>query len=1165
MSLRRPVQPALIVLAAFVFAVPARADDWPVKRGPANDLEPYRYDAKAWASVPREFLDDYSACTLYSSTTHLIEADGTLETISHEITRLNGRKGIEALGEYRSISYDPTHQTLTLNEARILKADGTVVPIEPAHVQLRDVSTDYQTYDRDKQLVISFPNLEVGDCYEVKWTTRGKNPEFGGRFFSRVTFGDDQYPVVRDELRVRLPNDMPLHYATINGKVEHVVQEGPRRTHHWWTVNRKPPPQDGERPSKETQRLQLLLSTFASWDEVGQWKEKLRTECWKCTPEVRDQVAKLTRDLKTPLEKAQALTYWVRRSIRYVSISSAGKGYTPRLPGQVVASRYGDCKDQAQLLAVMMKEAGLDVSLVTLGILDDGQVVPEVPCPWGTHGIVLVKIDGKEHWIDTTAALAGWDMLPRSDRDRVVYVTQDGKIRLSKTPGLTYADNTMVQLTQMDVRADGTSVCRRAMTYSGLAALSRRDAWMEVPPGERRRLVTAELQDAHSRSRLVRFDIDDKALAKLDTPVTAGMEYQISGHFTGDLASREASITDSNVWNRLLAYNLDPERTTPLHLVTPFESVHRYVIQIPPAYRFDGLPKNHQAKSKWGSFEIRVVSDDKNPRRLEVTFHTRLEQPQIDPPDFAEFQRFHDAVSKHWRVWLAVKPTQDIADAPALEFMHALTHGADRDSASVLARVYQSVGRYADARRVLAQSLRLHPRDADLWELAVKSAADLAQEEAAYRELTLLFPDEPKHALALGATRVKRGNHIGARVVLVPLTVKGADPIRAQAHYQLALSAFAQKQFKSALEHLESAGLADADSVTTPAAFLFKARLLEAQGDRDAASAAYREAANHDGEADEALQALVRLERAAGHVPEALDALRRLTVRAGKDREALLRAGELYLQMNRLEDAFELANRARDLGFSSRTQRLLGLIHLKKHEYEKAVFHLDRADIDADVLNGLMVAHIARGNLSEAKRHAAAVDGLADRSLDLVATQLGLIGIEARRDRLLRQLRAAPGTASARAVEFFVCAHYVREFGTEAQAEKLLDEALKDDVPIGAAYTLRAEMRLSKGRLREALADAERATTLMPGSAKAFYVRGRVRFERGEYGALGDLLRAADLSERKDALILHWLAAAQFAVGQRLQALQTQRLAASLHPRDPVLLKQLEELERMLK
>src|SRR5262245_33839827 len=208
------------IIGCLIWAGQGRADEWPVKRGPSNEPTPYRYDARDWKQAPREFLDDYSACTLYYANINLIDADGTVESITHDITRFSGRKGIEALGEYRSISYDPSWQTLVLNEARILKADGSIVPIDPQHVHLRDVSTDYQVYDRDKQLVISFPNLEVGDCYEVKWTTRGKNPEFGGRYFGRVTFGDDQYPIMREELVVRLPKDMPLHHACINGKVD---------------------------------------------------------------------------------------------------------------------------------------------------------------------------------------------------------------------------------------------------------------------------------------------------------------------------------------------------------------------------------------------------------------------------------------------------------------------------------------------------------------------------------------------------------------------------------------------------------------------------------------------------------------------------------------------------------------------------------------------------------------------------------------------------------------------------------------------------------------------------------------------------------------------------------------------------------------------------------
>jgi len=176
---RRPSRPwlALAFLVGVGAAPAAAADAWPVPRRPSREPSPYCFDAAAVKRLPRDFLDDAAACVLYSGNTHLVEPDGTVETITHEVTRLNGRKGVEKLGEFRNIVYDPSYQKLTLNVARIHKRDGRAVEVQPRHLQLRDVATDFQVYDREKQLIISFPALEVGDVLEVKWTVRGKNPE----------------------------------------------------------------------------------------------------------------------------------------------------------------------------------------------------------------------------------------------------------------------------------------------------------------------------------------------------------------------------------------------------------------------------------------------------------------------------------------------------------------------------------------------------------------------------------------------------------------------------------------------------------------------------------------------------------------------------------------------------------------------------------------------------------------------------------------------------------------------------------------------------------------------------------------------------------------------------------------------------------------------------
>src|SRR5262249_43275716 len=153
-------------------------------RGPSREPAPYHYDPAVWKTVPRDYLEDAAACILYAGSTYRIEADGTTETTTHEITRINGRTSIESLGEHRNIVYNPANEQVTLHLARVYKADGTIVEVEPRHVQVRDVSTDFLAYNQDKQLVISFPSLEVGDTFEVKWSTRGRNPEYQGQFFT---------------------------------------------------------------------------------------------------------------------------------------------------------------------------------------------------------------------------------------------------------------------------------------------------------------------------------------------------------------------------------------------------------------------------------------------------------------------------------------------------------------------------------------------------------------------------------------------------------------------------------------------------------------------------------------------------------------------------------------------------------------------------------------------------------------------------------------------------------------------------------------------------------------------------------------------------------------------------------------------------------------------
>src|SRR5947209_11058902 len=253
----RFLRPILVAALAFAPAVAhGEGQDWPVLRAAAKAAL-CTFDPACCEKLPAGFLDDAPVCVLFSGTTHRLFADGTVELSTQELIRLNGRKGIDQMGEYKTITFCPSYEKVTLHEARIHKAKGGVETVTPRHVRLRDVNTDHQIYDPSKELVISFPGLEVGDVMEIHWTTRGKPPEYQGQFFYRYTFGHDKYPVARDEWTVRVPKDRLLRFTLVNGKVPQTEREdGGERVYHFAGKDLAPPPQGDRLPPADERQIQ---------------------------------------------------------------------------------------------------------------------------------------------------------------------------------------------------------------------------------------------------------------------------------------------------------------------------------------------------------------------------------------------------------------------------------------------------------------------------------------------------------------------------------------------------------------------------------------------------------------------------------------------------------------------------------------------------------------------------------------------------------------------------------------------------------------------------------------------------------------------------------------------------------------------------------------------
>src|SRR5262249_45363362 len=103
----------------------------------------------------------------------------------------------------------------------------------------------------------------------------------------------------------------------------------------------------------------LHVSTFKSWEDVSTWYQGLVRPQLEPNAAIVQAAQNAVRGIKDERAKIRAIYDLVVRSTRYVGLEFGIHGYQPYRVSQIFARKFGDCKDKASLLKVMLKEVGI--------------------------------------------------------------------------------------------------------------------------------------------------------------------------------------------------------------------------------------------------------------------------------------------------------------------------------------------------------------------------------------------------------------------------------------------------------------------------------------------------------------------------------------------------------------------------------------------------------------------------------------------------------------------------------------------------------------------------------------------------------------------------------------------------------------------------------------
>jgi transglutaminase-like putative cysteine protease len=312
--------------------------------------------------------------------------------------------GVEDIAHVQ-VSFDPSYETLTLHAIRVLRGGRVLPRLDPAKVKVLQQEKDLEAriYDGRKTANVLLEDVRVGDVVDYEYTVRGLNPAFRERASGSFQLSW-KAPVDTLVARLVVPEGREPFILPRNAAGKPAISHRDGWIEYLWRARQVPAQaSDDDEPGWYDPFASVQWSEFADWAAVAAWAMPL----YKADPdqgaELRAQVAAIAAASADPGERLLAVLRYVQGEVRYLGIEVGIGSLAPRQPREVIARRFGDCKDKALLTVWMLRALGIEAApaLVNTHLRQALDTYHPTPALFD-HVVVRAHVGDRTWWLDPT-------------------------------------------------------------------------------------------------------------------------------------------------------------------------------------------------------------------------------------------------------------------------------------------------------------------------------------------------------------------------------------------------------------------------------------------------------------------------------------------------------------------------------------------------------------------------------------------------------------------------------------------------------------------------------------------------------------------------------------------------------------------------------------------